>query len=93
MKALLLKGATEAGLDTEAALTVLTRSGRADFMEVCCSPQSVLAEECIKLGGNAVRIHLASGYDLSTRHGIERAKQEILKQRPRESWISLPCTL
>jgi hypothetical protein len=62
-------------------------------MEVCCSPQSVLAEECIKLSGNAVRINLANGYDLGTRHGIERAKQKILKQRPRESWISLPCTL
>ena len=75
-----------------AAYQTLTCTGRYDFVEICCSPASVLSETCLQLGGKAFRLNLANGYDLSTRHGIDRAKEWIRKHRPREGWVSLPCT-
>ena len=70
----------------------LVNTDRYDFVEICCSPNSVLADTCIQRGGKAYRINLASGYDLNTRAGIESAKEWIKKFKPREAWISLPCT-
>jgi hypothetical protein len=47
---------------------------------------------CEKLGGKAFRVNLANGFDLSTRSGIDRALHEAALQKPREAWISIPCT-
>ena len=78
--------------DCSADYQTLTNTDRYDFVELCCSPNSVLAETCIAYGGKAFRLNLANGYDLSTRHGIDRAKEWIRANRPREGWVSFPCT-
>ena len=70
----------------------LANFGRYAFVEVCCSPQSVLTSVCTQLGGKAYRINLANGYDLTTSKGIDAAKAWVKQNRPKEAWISLPCT-
>ena len=70
----------------------LVNTDRYDFVEICCSPNSVLTDTCIKRGGKGYRINLANGYDLNTRAGIESAKEWMQRFKPREAWISLPCT-
>ena len=70
----------------------LVSADRYDFVEVCCSPNSELTATCINYGGKAYRINLANGFDMSTRRGCDAAKAWIRKHRPKEGWISLPCT-
>ena len=79
-------------IDCSPDYLALVNTDRYDFVEVCCSPHSVLADTCIKRGGKAYRINLANGYDLNTRAGIESAKEWVKRFKPREAWISLPCT-
>ena len=95
-RALALKSARKIFADTDCTeeYSQLVRSGdRFDLCEICCSPNSILSEVCLGLGGKAFRINLANGFNLSTRHGIENAKAWVRRFRPKEAWVSLPCTL
>eukprot|EP00435_Cladocopium_sp_Y103_P060805 s110_g22.t1 len=66
-------------------------SQRVDLVEVCCGPNSLLAETVISLAGTAERLGLFNGYDLSTPQGYEKAKKRIAQLKPRWLWFSLPC--
>ena len=46
-----------------------------------------------RLGGKIFRANLANGFDLNKRRDLEHLKQLAREKRPREAWISLPCTV
>ena len=60
--------------------------------ELFCSPESTLSQEVLKSGIRAVRINLASGFDLYKPETYEQLKKLWLLQRPKKIWISSPCT-
>ena len=63
-RALALKSARKIFADTDCTEEYgqLVRSGdRVDLCEICCSPNSILSEVCLGLGGKAFRINLANG--------------------------------
>ena len=73
------------------ALTVAERWGQIDLLEVCCSSDSGLAAEVEATGGRASRMSHWCGYDLSTKHGSDKALSWIRTNRPRWTWFSPPC--
>ena len=71
---------SEYGVDKE--WRALTRHGRVDVAELFCSPASVLVAECQRQGGTGIRIGFSTGLDLSTRHGISKAKEILTQAHP-----------
>lgn len=67
--------------------------GRRVLLEVCCEPDSVLSEQCIKKFGpeSATRVAHWNGGDIETPEGIAHVKQLMLDQRPLVIWISPEC--
>lgn len=61
-----------------------------ELMEICCPPDSRLAETFLQKHHGALRIGLPA-FDLSTKSGLAEAKKMMGKHRPRLAWFSLPC--
>lgn len=63
------------------------------FLEVCCSPESVLTSTCLeKLGpGSAERISYWNGGDIETKEGRKYIKKVLREKRPMVSWFSPEC--
>ena len=69
-----------------------TRHGRVHFAEVCCTSDSLLREELTSLGGRAVQYSHWNGFDLTTKAGKDKLKEDLLGKKPRVVWMTPPCT-
>ena len=69
----------------------LGQGPRADFAEVCCSPQSRLTEGLKEKGFRTSRINLEQGFDLNNKEDCRRARCWFEQHRPRKTWISTMC--
>ena len=69
-----------------------TRYGRVDFAEVCCTSDSLLSGAVTSLGGRAVQYSHWNGFDLTTKAGTDKLKEDLLEKKPRVVWMTPPCT-
>ena len=69
-----------------------TRQGRVDFAKVCCTSDSLLSGAVMSLGGRAVQYCHWNGFDLTTKAGTDKLKEELLEKRPRVVWMTPSCT-
>ena len=69
-----------------------TRYGRVDFAEVCCTSDSLLSGPVTSIGGLAVQYSHWNGFDLTTKAGTDKLKEDLLEKKPRIVWMSPPCT-
>ena len=67
-------------------------SGTVDLMEIACSPCSSLSSEMEAHGFSIHRVNYKSGFDLESKNGTWKLRQEIQTSPPRMMWVSLPCT-
>ena len=66
-----------------------TRCGRGDFAE---SADSLLSGAVTSLGGRAVQYSHWNGFDLTTKAGTDKLKEDLLEKKPRVVWMTPPCT-
>ena len=69
-----------------------TRYGRVDFAEVCCTSDSLLSGAVTSLGGRVVQCSNRNGFDLTTKAGTDKLKEDLLEKKPRVVWMTPPCT-
>lgn len=71
----------------------LVSRNRCLLLEVCCSPDSVLTETCLKRfgPGSAVRVAHWNGGDVETEAGRNHVKRLIRELRPRLVWFAPEC--
>ena len=79
----------EAMADVE-SMCMMNSKAPVDLVEMCCPPDSSLAQMVLDLGGTAVRIS-EHNMNLSTRAGLEQALGFVRKEKPRWLWASFPC--
>ena len=65
------------------------QGGKPYFVEICAPWDSSLCEEYEKQGGRVDRLGLHNGYDLSTRHGYQKAVAFLREHRPRNVHMAL----
>ncbi|CAK0904649.1 unnamed protein product, partial [Prorocentrum cordatum] len=70
----------------------LTKTKRADLMEVCCPNESLLGKAVEAQHGRVMRCGLFNGYDMGTATGVRRAMHLLRLARPRRLALSPPCT-
>ena len=63
------------------------------FWEMFCSPDSSLANACMREGIPVQRVNLSNNFDLYRQDTYVRLWELFLKQRPKKIWISTMCTL
>ncbi|CAK0809564.1 unnamed protein product [Prorocentrum cordatum] len=78
----------EIGEDT----VTLTKTKRADLMEVRCPSESSLGKAVEAQHGRVIRCGLFNGYDMGTATGVRRAMHLLRLARPRRLVLSPPCT-
>ena len=69
-----------------------TRCGRVDFAEVCCTSNSLLSGAVTSIGGRAMQYSHWNGFDLTTKAGTDKLKEDLLEKKPRVVWMTPPCT-
>ena len=69
-----------------------TRHGRVDFAEVCCTSDSLSSGAVTSIGGRAVQYSHWNGFDLTTKAGTDKLKEDLLEKKPRVVWMTPPCT-
>ena len=69
-----------------------TRYGRVDFAEVCCTSDSLLSGAVTSISGRAVQYSHWNGFDLTTKAGTDKLKEDLLEKKPRVVWMTPPCT-
>ena len=69
-----------------------TRYGQIDFAEVCYTCDSLLSGAVTSLGGHAVQYSRWNGFDLTTKAGTDKLKENLLEKKPRVVWMTPPCT-
>ena len=71
----------------------LVSSNRCRLLEVCCSPESVLTDTCLKTfgPGSAVRVAHWNGGDIETTKGREHIKRLAEELKPSAMWFSPEC--
>lgn len=71
----------------------LVFNDRLVLLEICCSPESELVNQCQKKFGehSAERLSHWNGGDIETAQGVKLAKQIISEKRPRLVWLSPEC--
>ncbi|CAK9110706.1 unnamed protein product, partial [Durusdinium trenchii] len=62
-----------------------------DMLELCCSPDSLLADAVLREGGYAGRAGLHNGCDLTRPDGVDLTISLLHQHRPRWLWVSFPC--
>ena len=65
-----------------------TRCGRVDFAEVCCTSDSLLSGAVTSIGGCAVQYSHWNGFDLTTKAGSDKLKEDLFEERPRVVWMT-----
>eukprot|EP00438_Fugacium_kawagutii_P018226 Skav218341 [mRNA] locus=scaffold755:624672:632918:- [translate_table: standard] len=60
--------------------------------EIACSPTSNLSEAFMQNGYSADRINYKTGYDLDSRKGTTKLKEDFEKKPPKLAWTSMKCT-
>ena len=69
-----------------------TRYGRVNFAEVCCTSDSLLSGAVTSLGGRVVQYSHWNGFDLTTKAGTDKWKEDLPEKKPRVVWMTPPCT-
>ena len=69
-----------------------TRCGRVDSAEVCCTSDSLLSGAVTSIGGRAVQYSHWNGFDLTTKAGTDKLKEDLFEKKPRVVWMTPPCT-
>ena len=69
-----------------------TRYGRVDFAQVCCTSVSLLSGAVTSIGGCAVQYSHWNGFDLTTKAGTDKLKEDLLEKEPRIVWMTASCT-
>ena len=69
-----------------------TRYGRVDFADDCDTSVSSLGGAATSFGGRAVQHSHWNGFDLTTKAGTDKLKEDLLETRPRVVWMTPPST-
>ena len=69
-----------------------TRYGPVDFAEVRCTSDSLLSGAVTSLGERVVQHSHWNGFDLTTKAGTDKLKEDLLEKKPRVVWMTPPCT-
>ena len=69
-----------------------TRYGRVDFADVCCTSDSLLSGAVTSIGGRTVQYSHLNRFDLTTKTGTDKLKEDLLEKKPRFVWVTPPCT-
>ena len=71
-----------------------TRYGRVDFAEVCCTSDSLLSVAVTSLGGHALQYSHWNGFDLTTKAGTGKLKEDLLTRVDDSSlYHTMPSTV
>ncbi len=73
------------------APTALPTCNTLDLAVACCTKQSPLMDEAIRLGGSAERFSVWNGYDLPTTSCTNRLITALEIRKPRRLWFPPPC--
>ena len=65
-----------------------TRHGRLDFDEGCCISGSLLTGAVTSIGGRAVQYSHWNGFDVTTKAGTDKLKEDLLEKKPRVVWMT-----
>ena len=65
-----------------------TRYVRVDSAELWCTSDSLLSGAVTSLGGRAVQYSQWIGFDLTTKAGTDKLKQDLLEKKPRIDLIT-----
>lgn len=76
--------------EIQEALATLPGS-QMDLIEVCCGPDSTLVATLLEKGGNGGRVGLHNNMNITTAHGLDRAKVFCDTVRPKYLWLSPIC--
>ena len=68
-----------------------TRHGRFDLAEVCCGSDSLLSGAVTSIGGRTVQYSHWNGFDLTTKAGTDKLKEDLLGKKPRVVRMTPPC--
>ena len=68
-----------------------TRHGRVNFAEDCCTSDNLLSGAVTSHGGRAVQYSHWNGFDLTTKAGTDKLKEDLLGKKPRVVRITPPC--
>ena len=82
----------EFSYDLTAAVNDVSRVGRTDLFELCCTETSALAQSVIDRGGTVLRMSLWNQYDFAKKTTVEKAKADIIQFCPRHLHANPPCT-
>ena len=69
----------EFSYDLTAAVNDVSRVGRTDLFELCCTETSALAQSVIDRGGTVLRMSLWNQYDFAKKTTVEKAKAYIIQ--------------
>ena len=69
-----------------------TRCVGVDFAKVCCTSDSLLSGAVTAIGGCAVQCSHWNGFDLNTKVGTDKFREDLLDKKPRVVWMTPPCT-
>ena len=69
-----------------------TRYDRFDLAEVCCASDSLLSGAVTSIVGRTVQYSHWNGFDLTTKAGTDKLKEDLLEKKPRVVWMIPPCT-
>ena len=59
-----------------------TRHRRVDVAEVCCTSDSLLSGAVTSIGERAVQHSHWNGFDLTTKAGTDKLKEDLLEKKP-----------
>ena len=65
-----------------------TRCRRVDFAEVCCTSDSLLSGAVTSIAGCSVQYSHWNGFDLTTKAGTDKLKEDLLEKKPGVVWDS-----
>ena len=65
---------------------------REEERQVCCTSDSLLSGAVTSLGGRAVQHSHWNGFDITTKAGTDKLKEDLLEKKPRVVWMTPPCT-
>ena len=68
-----------------------TRYGRVDVAEICCTSDRLLSGAVTASGGCGAQYSHWNGFDLITKAGTDKLKEDLVNKKPRVVWMTPPC--
>ena len=60
------------------------------LLGVCCASDRLLSGTVTSIGWRAVQYSHRNGFDLTTKAGTDKLKEDLLEKKPRVVWMTPP---